>query len=184
VLRVAGIGGVALLAGCVTSTEAVGAPVAADDASFQVERSTITGLIGQTGAGKPTLFTLITGFYEEDSGRVSVNGVDVTDAEPHEVAEEGLIRTFQTPRKLEGMTVREAMLVGAQDQIGESFVSLFTRPGEVAYADDADGLLDDPGVSRLYLGGRRARSIAVFSRSTSRRECRRFRHRASRGVPA
>ena len=103
-----------------------GALVATDHATFEVERGTITGLIGPNGAGKSTLFNLISGFYEPDGGSVTVNGVDVTGTEPYEVAEHGLIRTFQTPRKLEGMTVREAMLVGPRNQPGESFVKLFT----------------------------------------------------------
>ncbi|WP_435194405.1 ABC transporter ATP-binding protein [Natronomonas sp. EA1] len=108
-----------------------GGLVATDDASFQVERGTITGMIGPNGAGKSTLFNLVSGFYEPDEGQVFVNGTDVTDMPPHEVAHEGLIRTFQTPRKLEGMTVREAMLVGPNPQLGESVIPLFTSPGKV-----------------------------------------------------
>ncbi|WP_276259777.1 ABC transporter ATP-binding protein [Haloglomus litoreum] len=111
--------------------KAFGALVATDHASFQVERGSITGLIGPNGAGKSTLFNLVSGFYEPDSGHVEVNGTDVTDLEPYEIADYGLIRTFQTPRKLEGMTVREAMMVGPQHQPGESFVKLFTSPDEV-----------------------------------------------------
>lgn len=108
-----------------------GGLTATDDATFDVERGTITALIGPNGAGKSTLFNLISGFYEPDGGSVAVNGTDVTGMEPHEVAAHGLIRTFQTPRKLEGMTVREAMLVGPRNQPGESFVTLFTSPGTV-----------------------------------------------------
>jgi branched-chain amino acid transport system ATP-binding protein len=108
-----------------------GGLVATDDVSLQIERGTITGMIGPNGAGKSTLFNLISGFYEEDEGSVYVNDVDVTDREPYERAREGLIRTFQTPRRLEGMTVREAMLVGPEPQTGESIVPLFTSPGEV-----------------------------------------------------
>ncbi|GAA0233912.1 ABC transporter ATP-binding protein [Halobaculum roseum] len=115
--------------------KAFGGLVAVDDASFAVERGSITGLIGPNGAGKSTIFNLVSGFYEPDAGTVTVNGTDVTSAEPHEVADEGLIRTFQTPRKLEGMTVREAMLVGPQRQPGESFVKLFTSPDEVEAAE-------------------------------------------------
>ncbi|PSQ35351.1 ABC transporter ATP-binding protein [Halobacteriales archaeon QS_9_70_65] len=124
-----------------------GGLVAVDDASFDVERGTITALIGPNGAGKSTVFNLVSGFYEPDAGRVEVDGVDVTGLEPYEVADHGLIRTFQTPRKLEGMTVREAMLVGPQDQPGESFLTLFTAPGAVAAAEkrnlaDAERLLE------------------------------------------
>ncbi|PSQ05880.1 ABC transporter ATP-binding protein [Halobacteriales archaeon QS_6_71_20] len=112
-----------------------GGLVATDDASFAVERGSITGLIGPNGAGKSTIFDLVSGFYEPDAGSVAVDGVDVTDAEPHEVADAGLIRTFQTPRRLEGMTVREAMLVGPRRQPGESFLKLFTSPDEVEAAE-------------------------------------------------
>jgi len=131
-----------------------GALTATDDATFEVERGTITGLIGPNGAGKSTLFNLISGFYDLDSGRVEVNGTDVTGMEPYEVADHGLIRTFQTPRKLEGMTVREAMLVGPRNQAGESFVKLFTDPdgvrdAEQANLEDAQQILEDFEIDHL-----------------------------------
>ena len=115
-----------------------GALVAADDATFDAERGTITGLIGPNGAGKSTIFNLISGFYEPDAGTVRLNGDDVTGIEPYKIANRGLIRTFQTPRKLEGMTVREAMLIGPQRQPGESFHKLFTAPGAVGERERAN----------------------------------------------
>jgi branched-chain amino acid transport system ATP-binding protein len=115
-----------------------GGLVATDHATFEVERGTITGLIGPNGAGKSTIFNLISGFYESDGGTVMVNGTDVTNKEPYEVAEQGLIRTFQTPRKLEGMTVREAMLIGPRNQPGESFLTLFTDRDAVNEAESAN----------------------------------------------
>lgn len=108
-----------------------GGIVAADDATFGVERGTITGLIGPNGAGKSTIFNLISGFYEPDGGQVTLRGQDITGMEPYKIANRGLMRTFQTPRKLEGMTVREAMLLGPRDQPGESFSQLFLSPGKV-----------------------------------------------------
>jgi branched-chain amino acid transport system ATP-binding protein len=116
-------------------TKRFGGLVAADGATVAVERGTITGLIGPNGAGKSTLFNLVSGFYRPDAGSVEVNGTDVTGVDPHEVADHGLIRTFQTPRTLEGMTVREAMLVGPQSQPGEALHRLFTAPAEVAAAE-------------------------------------------------
>ena len=131
-----------------------GALVATDHATFEVERGTITGLIGPNGAGKSTLFNLVSGFYEPDDGQVRVNGTDVTGLEPYEVADHGLIRTFQTPRKLEGMTVREAMLVGPREQPGESFLKLFTSPGEVGAAEsknleDVNRILEEFEIDHL-----------------------------------
>ena len=106
-----------------------GALVATDDATFDVERGTITGLIGPNGAGKSTIFNLISGFYEPDAGTVRLNGDDVTGMVPYKIANRGLIRTFQTPRKLEGMTVREAMMIGPQRQPGESFLRVCGASG-------------------------------------------------------
>ena len=131
-----------------------GALVATDHATFEVERGTITGLIGPNGAGKSTLFKLISGFYESDNGYVEVNGTEVTDMEPYEIAGHGLIRTFQTPRKLEGMTVREAMLVGPREQPGESFIKLFTDPKlvrnqEQQNLEDAQQILEDFEIDHL-----------------------------------
>jgi ABC-type branched-subunit amino acid transport system ATPase component len=131
-----------------------GGLVASDDVSFGVEEGTITGLIGPNGAGKSTLFNLISGFYEPDGGRVVVDGTDVTGMNPYEVADHGLIRTFQTPRKLEGMTVREAMLVGPQRQPGESFLNLFLTPEDVRAAEsknlrDAQRILEEFEIDHL-----------------------------------
>lgn len=96
-----------------------------DDITMEVAEGSITGLIGPNGAGKSTLFNCITGFYEPDAGSVYVAGTDVTGMAPHEIAQQGLVRSFQTPRKPEGMTVREAVMVAPNDQTGESILPLF-----------------------------------------------------------
>ncbi|MCT9096752.1 ABC transporter ATP-binding protein [Haloarchaeobius sp. HME9146] len=115
-----------------------GGLTATDDVTLEVERGSITGLIGPNGAGKSTLFNLVSGFYDLDDGQVFVNDQEVTEASPHEVSRAGLVRTFQTPRRLEGMTVREAMLVGPRPQVGESVMSLFTSPSKVTQEESAN----------------------------------------------
>lgn len=131
-----------------------GALVATDKATFEVERGTITGLIGPNGAGKSTIFNLISGFYEPDGGSVRLSGGEITNSTPYNIAEKGLIRTFQTPRKLEGMTVREAMLIGPQKQPGESFHKLFTSPGAVGESEqqnlaDVERILEEFEIDHL-----------------------------------
>jgi ABC-type branched-subunit amino acid transport system ATPase component len=118
-------------------TKEFGGIVANDDVSLSVQEGTITGLIGPNGAGKSTLFNCITGFHEPDEGSVYVGDDEVTGMDPHEIAHHGLIRSFQTPRKPEGMTVREALLVGPQQQLGESILPLFTRPEAVREQESA-----------------------------------------------
>jgi branched-chain amino acid transport system ATP-binding protein len=115
-----------------------GGLVATDDVSVEVERGSITGMIGPNGAGKSTLFNLISGFYDLDGGRVWVNDTEVTELKPYETARQGLVRTFQTPRRLEGMSVREAMLVGATNQSGESILPLWLSPSTVTQEERAN----------------------------------------------
>jgi len=107
-----------------------GGIVAVDEVSFDVEAGTLTGLIGPNGAGKSTTFNLITGMLEPDAGTVRFNGEDITGAQPHEIANRGLARTFQIARELEEMTVLENMMLAPKGQSGETLwrsVLPFTR---------------------------------------------------------
>jgi branched-chain amino acid transport system ATP-binding protein len=96
-----------------------GGITAVDGATFQVERGTLTGLIGPNGAGKSTTFNLITGMHSPDSGTVRFQGEDVTGMSPHEIANRGLVRTFQIARELGEMTVLENMMLAPKGQRGE-----------------------------------------------------------------
>jgi branched-chain amino acid transport system ATP-binding protein len=96
-----------------------GGITAVDGAGFQIERGTLTGLIGPNGAGKSTTFNLITGMHAPDAGTVTFNGEDITGLEPYEIANRGLVRTFQIARELEEMTVLENMMLAPKHQRGE-----------------------------------------------------------------
>ncbi|HWI26231.1 MAG TPA: ABC transporter ATP-binding protein [Stellaceae bacterium] len=71
---------------------------AVEDASFCVERGSITGLIGPNGSGKSTTIDCISGFQRLDRGRVMLEGADITGLTPQKIARAGLVRTFQTVR--------------------------------------------------------------------------------------
>lgn len=116
-----------------------GGLVAVDDVSIAIEDGSITGLIGPNGAGKSTLFNVISGYHPPDGGSVTLHGRNITGNRPDQIAQRGLVRTFQTPRKLEGMTVLENMLVGAPSQRGESLLSLFTTRTSV-FEDEMSNL--------------------------------------------
>jgi len=91
-------------------TKRFGAITANDRISLSVERGEIRGIIGPNGSGKSTFFNTVTGFYEPDGGTVRFDGTDVTNAAPHEIAQQGMVRTFQIVHPLKEMTVRENLL--------------------------------------------------------------------------
>jgi branched-chain amino acid transport system ATP-binding protein len=65
------------------------------DLSFTVDKGEIVGLIGPNGAGKSTVFNLINGVAPPDTGRVLLEGHDVTGNKPWEIARHGLARAHQ-----------------------------------------------------------------------------------------
>jgi branched-chain amino acid transport system ATP-binding protein/branched-chain amino acid transport system permease protein len=71
------------------------------------------GLIGPNGAGKTTLVNVLSGFQAPDSGRVILDGADVTSWSPARLARAGLGRTFQAALPFAGLTVVESVAVGA-----------------------------------------------------------------------
>jgi ABC-type branched-subunit amino acid transport system ATPase component len=101
---------------------------AVDDASFTVDEASITSLIGPNGAGKSTLFNVVSGFLRSDAGRVLLAGRQIHGRPPHAIARAGLVRTFQTPRSLMRMTVRENVLLAAAGHPGERLPETILRP--------------------------------------------------------
>ena len=79
---------------------------------LNVEEGEIHGLIGPNGAGKTTVFNLLTGFFPPTTGSIFFKGEDIAGLDPHEVAERGLVRSFQQTYLFMQSTVLENVLVG------------------------------------------------------------------------
>jgi branched-chain amino acid transport system ATP-binding protein len=92
---------------------------AVDGASLRIETGSITGLIGPNGAGKTTLFNVIAGVLPPTSGRVVMDGEDITGLPPHELFGKGLLRTFQIAHEFSSMTCRENLMMVPDGQSGE-----------------------------------------------------------------
>lgn len=82
--------------------------------SFRAEPGELAGVIGPNGAGKSSLFNCLSGAYRPTSGRVLMDGQDITRLRPHQRAEMGLARTFQNLVIYPEMSVMENLLIGAQ----------------------------------------------------------------------
>lgn len=80
--------------------------------NIDVHPGKIVGLIGPNGSGKTTCFNIASGFLRPKSGRVLLEGQDVTHMSVQSRGLMGLVRTFQAPKVFEHMTVQENLMVG------------------------------------------------------------------------
>ena len=101
---------------------------AVDGCSFEIEPGTISALIGPNGAGKTTTVNLVAGALRSDRGRILFDGSDLTGKRPHQIAERGLVRTFQISREYASMTVLENLMVSPLRQSGERLLNVLLRP--------------------------------------------------------
>lgn len=93
-----------------------GGLVAISDMNFYVNKGEIVSLIGPNGAGKTTAFNVMTGFLTPTKGAVKYCGEDLKGKKPHEIADLGLIRTFQRTSVFPNDTVYDNVLMGLHRQ--------------------------------------------------------------------
>jgi neutral amino acid transport system ATP-binding protein len=134
---------------------------AVEEANIQVIKGSITGLIGPNGAGKTTLFNLLSNFIHPDKGRVIFDSEPIHQLQSYQIAQQGLVRTFQVARVLSKLSVLENMLLGAQKQTGENFWQVQLQPHvilkeEKQLKERAMFLLESVGLEKKasdYAGG-------------------------------
>ena len=110
---------------------------AVNDVSLSITPGSITGLIGPNGAGKTTLFNVIAGVHAPTSGRVLLDGQDITGLPPHELFAKGMLRTFQIAHEFSTLTVRENLMLVPGSQSGERLIDAWLHPKKVR-AEEAD----------------------------------------------
>lgn len=131
-----------------------GGVTAVDECSFAIESGRITGLIGPNGAGKTTCFNMIAGVLAPTSGRILLQGQDITGMPPHLLYRRGVLRTFQIPREFARLTVLENLMAAAPEQPGERILQNWLAPGRVQarereVMERAEEALDFLGLSHL-----------------------------------
>ena len=89
-----------------------GGVTAVDGVSVEIPKGGILSIIGPNGAGKTSLLNMISGFYKPDTGRSLLEGRDITQERPSEIAALGVARTFQNIALFSGLTVLDNLMLG------------------------------------------------------------------------
>jgi ABC-type branched-subunit amino acid transport system ATPase component len=134
-----------------------GGLVATKQVSLRVEKGARHALIGPNGAGKTTLINLLTGVLRPTSGRILLEGQDITALPPHRRVLLGMARTFQinqlfadlTPLETLGLAVSERLgsgsdwwrIVGTRSGVVDEVVSLLERFGLADVMDQRTAVL-------------------------------------------
>jgi branched-chain amino acid transport system ATP-binding protein len=102
---------------------------AVDGVNLAVAEGTIHAIIGPNGAGKTTLFRLLSGILRPTSGRLWLDGADVTGKSPHVIARRGLAQSFQMTTIFPRLTVLESVqaAIVARDRNSNNLVGWFRR---------------------------------------------------------
>jgi branched-chain amino acid transport system ATP-binding protein len=104
-------------------TQVFGGVTALCDVSFFINKGEITGIIGPNGAGKTTLFNIVSGIYKQTSGRIYLEGNDITGLAPEQLAYKCLVRTFQNIELFNNMSVLENVMVGLHSKSKSGLLS-------------------------------------------------------------
>src|SRR6266566_5254083 len=128
-------------------SRAFGGVQAVTRVSLEVRRGEILSVIGPNGAGKTTLLNMISAFYHPDTGRILLDGADVTRLSPSRVAELGVARTFQNIALFRGMTVLDNLMLGRHVRMKSGVLASFIYWGlaqkeEVAHRRRVEELIE------------------------------------------
>lgn len=126
---------------------------AVDGVSFDVGAREIVGIIGPNGSGKSTTVDCITGFQRPDRGDVHLSGTRLSGLAPWQVARAGLMRTFQTVRVYDHLTLEENLLAGAAQFDDAGWLDALLRTPRLRRAETrarvrADDLIALTGLAR------------------------------------
>ena len=121
--------------------KAYGAIQAVGGVSFDVMPGEIFGVIGPNGSGKTTMFNSVLGQIAPDAGAIRLSGRDITGLSPLELNRRGVGRTFQTLQVFGKMSVRDNLIVAAQEHQGSMFSRMFA-PADSGLGKRADELID------------------------------------------
>jgi branched-chain amino acid transport system ATP-binding protein len=155
--------------------KAFGGIRAVNGVSFQLHAGEVLGLIGTNGAGKTTIFDLISGFQEPDTGTIELDGLDITQTPAFLRSVMRLGRSFQDARLFPSLTVRETIAIALErhlemtNPIAAAIYSPAQRAEEFAIQHRVEELIEllgldafrDKFISELSTGTRRIVDLAA-----------------------
>jgi len=101
-------------------SKSFGGFMAVHDLDLDIKRGTIHALIGPNGAGKTTVFNLLTKFHAPSAGKIYFEGQDITRWKPAEIANLGIIRSFQISAVFPHLTALQNVRIALQRRLGVS----------------------------------------------------------------
>ncbi len=134
------------------------------DVSLEVREGELVGIIGPNGAGKTTLFNLLSGTLRPTTGRIVLDGRDVTGMPPYRRTQAGLGRSFQVSSVFPLLTVGENVRRAAEARLGGS-LSVVRRAARFRPALERAGT----ALGRVGLAGRAAWPAGMLSHGDKRK---------------
>ena len=131
--------------------------------NLSVAKNERHAVIGPNGAGKSTAYNLITGRYQVSSGKVFLNGEDITNLEPYEVKRKGLSRSFQITNIFPKMSVFENVRCSLLWAMGYKYSFWNMVGNQTALNEDAEKIIEE-----LNLKDRRNTLAGVLSYAEQR----------------
>jgi branched-chain amino acid transport system ATP-binding protein len=125
-----------------------GGLIAVNDLSMTVDKGTIHALIGPNGAGKSTVFNCISRLYQPTSGKIELDGEDITEKPAHTMAARGVARSFQNLELFNELTVLENVMLGAHAVRDTSFLARLS-PFAKGAREQAEVLIEQVGLADL-----------------------------------
>ena len=127
---------------------------AVDDVDMEIMPGEIHALIGPNGAGKTTFFNVVSGINTPTSGKIYLDGEDITSLRAYQVTERGIARTFQNILLFENMDIVNNVMVGAHTRtdsslLGSVFRTAKSRREEKKCYEAAMEVLDFVGMKNM-----------------------------------
>ncbi len=137
--------------------------VAVDDVSMTVEPGELRAVIGPNGAGKTTFFNLISGFFAPSSGRILLDGEDISGLLPARRVWRGIARTFQITEVFPELSTRENLRIAVEVAAGYRTRIWLSRQANAEIEARVGDLLDRSG-----LAGKADRLVGELSHGDQR----------------